>query len=118
MSRELKFRAWDTIDKEWLFGYELLGGFSLLGEVTLMGELNEISLMRWNDVEIMQFTGLKDKNGVEVYESDILPLPEGATARAGWVEFFEGAFVFAAKEPRTGDTLRTLLAELLIDQPS
>ena len=44
-------------------------------------------------------------------------MPKGATAAAGWVEFFEGAFVFAAKEPRTGNTLRALLQEMLDEQP-
>jgi len=74
MSRIFKFRAYDTIDKKWLFGYELpkLGGFNLIGDVTLMGELNSVSLGKWNDIDIMQFTGLFDnKNIRDVFESDI-----------------------------------------------
>lgn len=38
--REIRYRAWDSVNKEWLFGYNSpnLGGFSMFGEVVLMGE--------------------------------------------------------------------------------
>ena len=82
MSREIKFRAWDDKNKKWLLGYEYknLGGFSLTGECVLFGEWGGVfdtflfnkDGKNWNDLKIMEFTGQKDKNEIDIYEGDIV----------------------------------------------
>ena len=61
MNREIKFRIWNDYDKKMIYWNELLK--SNLANIFTIPSYN-----KW----LMQYTGLHDKNGKEIYEGDIV----------------------------------------------
>lgn len=89
MNREIKFRCWDNL-AETMHGNAQTGIYQDPDEIEEFGKILDFACY-----EVMQYTGINDDKGTEIYEDDIVQrtsmCPGGIDIR-GTVEFTEGAW--------------------------
>lgn len=97
MNREIKYKAW--LKKEY---YSVLNPENKVYNVenldfdTQQAYLSECGWYDFEDIELIEYTGIKDKNGVEIYDGYIVEYwyrsVSGTASGTAIVKFYDGAF--------------------------
>ncbi len=89
-----KFRAWDKISKNMFPVMMIDFGQSYV----MIEEINGLWCERdFDDIELMQSTGLVDENGKEIFEGDVVHAYGEDAYLIGVIEYFDNAYCIKNK---------------------
>lgn len=119
MSRDLKFRAWNSVLKEMnevtslrMYKNNITG--IVMSKVGVKNPIKEgwFNITKSDEIEkviLMQFTGLLDKKGIEIFEGDIIKYkrrwePDMEKIEIGFIYFDAPSYWISLNEDRTHTT--------------